>query len=193
MIQVSSRLVYENRWLSLREDQVRLPDGSPGMYTVVDKPTAALVVPMERGGCHLIEQYRYPVGLRSWEFPQGTWSAGRSGPVDELARAELLEETGLRAGTMERIGLLAIAPGLTSQRCEVYLATDLTAGPPAREHTEQGMAQRWFAGDELMEMVGSGKIFDAITLAAFSLLMRRAPELGRPKPKSSVMSHREPG
>src|ERR671914_470698 len=154
MIQVSSRLVYENRWLSLRED---------------------------------------PVGLRSWEFSQGTWSAGRSGPVDELARAELLEETGLRAGTMERIGLLAIAPGLTSPRCEVYLATDLTAGPPAREHTEQGMAQRWFAGDELMEMVGSGKIFDAITLAAFSLLMRRAPELGRPKPKSSVMSRREPG
>jgi 8-oxo-dGTP pyrophosphatase MutT (NUDIX family) len=193
MIQVSSRLVYENRWLSLREDQIRLPDGTRGIYSVIDKPTAALVIPMERGGCHLIEQYRYPVGLRSWEFPQGTWPDGRSAPVDELARAELREETGLRAGTMERIGRLAIAPGLTSQRCEVFLATDLTAGPSEREHTEQGMTQRWFAGDELMEMVDSGKIFDAITLAAFSLLIRRAPELGRPKPKSWVMSRQEPG
>jgi 8-oxo-dGTP pyrophosphatase MutT (NUDIX family) len=193
MIQVSSRLVYENRWLSLREDQIRLPDGTPGIYSVVDKPTAALVIPMERGGCHLIEQYRYPVGLRSWEFPQGTWPDDRTSPVDELARAELREETGLRAGALERLGRLAVAPGLTSQRCEVFLATELTAGPSAREHTEQGMTQRWFAGDELTEMVGSGAIFDAITLAAFSLLIRRAPEFGRPKPKSGVMSRREPG
>jgi 8-oxo-dGDP phosphatase len=193
MIQVSSRLVYENRWLSLREDQIRLPDGTAGVYTVVDKPTAALVIPMERGGCHLVEQYRYPVGLRSWEFPQGTWPDGRSGSVDELARAELGEETGLRAGNMERLGRMAIAPGLTSQRCEVFLATDLTAGPSAREHTEQGMAQRWFAGAELLEMISAGKIFDGVTLAAFSLLTRRAPEFGRPKPKSSVMSRHEPG
>lgn len=193
MIQVSSRLVYENRWLSLREDQIRLPDGTPGIYTVVDKPTAALVIPMERGGCHLIEQYRYPVGLRSWEFPQGTWPDGRSAPPDELARAELREETGLRAGTLERLGWVAIAPGLTSQRCEVFLATDLTAGPSAREHTEQGMTQRWFAGEELMKMVDAGKIFDSITLAALSLLIRRAPEFGRPKPKSWVMSRQEPG
>jgi 8-oxo-dGTP pyrophosphatase MutT (NUDIX family) len=177
MIQVSSRLVYENRWLSLREDKVRLPDGSPGIYTVVDKPTAALIIPMERGGCHLIEQFRYPIGRRSWEFPQGTWGVGRSGSAEELARAELSEETGLRAGAMERIGRIAIAPGITTQRCEVFLATDLTPGPSAREHTEQGMEQRWVAGDELMAMVGAGDIIDSITLAAFALLMRRAPEL----------------
>lgn len=176
MIKISSRLVYENRWLSLREDQIQLPDGTPGIYTVVDKPTAALVIPMERGGCHLVEQYRYPLGLRSWEFPQGTWSDGRSGSVDELAKAELGEETGLRAGSMERLGRVAVAPGLTSQLCEVFLATDLTPGPAAREHTEQGMDQRWFGGAELMEMVGAGKIIDSITLAAFSLLTRRAPE-----------------
>lgn len=193
MIQVSSRLVYENRWLSLREDQIRLPDGSPGIYTVVDKPTAALAIPMERGGCHLVEQFRYPIGRRSWEFPQGTWPDGRAGTAEELARAELGEETGLRAATMEWIGKMAIAPGLTSQQCEVFLATDLTPGPSAREHTEQGMAQRWFAGEELMAMVGSGQIIDAITLAAFALLVRRAPEFGRPKPKSRVMTRQEPG
>jgi 8-oxo-dGTP pyrophosphatase MutT (NUDIX family) len=179
MIQVSSRLVYENRWLSLREDKIQLPDGSPGLYTVVDKPTAALVIPVEHDGCHLVEQYRYPIGRRSWEFPQGTWGDGRSGSAEELARAELSEETGLRAGAMERVGRIAIAPGLTSQQCEVFLATGLAAGPSAREHTEQGMAQRWFAGEELMAMIGSGEIVDGITLAAFALLVRRAPEFGR--------------
>ena len=192
MIQVSSRLVYENPWMSLREDQIRLPDGTPGIYAVVDKPTSALVVPMERDGCHLVEQFRYPVGRRSWEFPQGTWPHGRTGTTEELARAELREETGLRAGTMERIGRVAIAPGLTSQLCDFYLATELTAGPSAREHTEQGMAQRWFSGEELMAMVGAGDITDATTLAAFGLLARRTPEFGRAKP-GRVMTRPEPG
>ncbi|HEY7488201.1 MAG TPA: NUDIX hydrolase [Streptosporangiaceae bacterium] len=178
MDQVSSRLVYENRWLSLREDEILLPDGTPGIYSVVDKPTAVLVVPMERGGCHLVEQYRYPIARRSWEFPQGTWPDGRTAPTEELARAELSEETGLRAGRLERAGRIAIAPGLTSQECDVFLATELTPGPPAREHTEQGMAQRWFSRAELGAMVGSGKIFDAITLAAFALIGRGVPELG---------------
>jgi 8-oxo-dGTP pyrophosphatase MutT (NUDIX family) len=179
MIQVSSRLVYENRWLSLREDQIRLPDGSPGTYSVVDKPTAVLVIPMERGGCHLVEQYRYPVGRRSWEFPQGTWPDGRTAPAEELAEAELGEETGLRAGSLERIGRLAIAPGLTSQECDVFLATELTPGPPAREHTEQGMAQRWFPAAELTAMIDSGKIFDSITMAAFALIDHRVPKFRR--------------
>jgi 8-oxo-dGTP pyrophosphatase MutT (NUDIX family) len=176
MIQVSSRLVYENRWLSLREDQIRLPDGSPGIYSVVDKPTAVLVIPMERGGCHLVEQYRYPVGRRSWEFPQGTWPDGRAAPAEQLAEAELGEETGLRAGSLERIGRLAIAPGLTSQECDVFLATELTPGPTAREHTEQGMAQRWFPGADLTAMIDTGKIFDSITLAAFALLDQHVPK-----------------
>lgn len=178
MIQVSSRLVYENRWLSLREDKIRLPDGTPGIYTVVDKPTAVLVVPMERGGCHLVEQYRYPVARRSWEFPQGTWPDGRTAPTDELARAELSEETGLRAGRLDRIGRMAIAPGLTSQECEVFLATELTPGPTAREVTEQGMAQRWFSHADLNAMIAAGDIFDAITLGAFALIGRGVPEFG---------------
>jgi 8-oxo-dGTP pyrophosphatase MutT (NUDIX family) len=182
MIQVSSRLVYENRWLSLREDEIRLPDGSPGIYTVIDKPTAALIIPMEREGCHLVEQYRYPIERRSWEFPQGTWGDGRSGTTEDLARTELSEETGLRAGSMEWIGRMALAPGLTSQRCEVFLATGLTSGPAAREHTEQGMDQRWFAGKELMAMVDAGEIIDSVTLGALALLLRREPAFGRSTP-----------
>jgi 8-oxo-dGTP pyrophosphatase MutT (NUDIX family) len=178
MIQVSTRLVYKNRWMSLREDEIRLPDGSPGMYAVVDKPTSVLVVPMERGGCHLVEQYRYPIGRRSWEFPQGTWPDGRIAPTVELARTELREETGLRAGALRRIGRMAIAPGLTSQECDVFLATELRAGPTEREHTEQGMAQRWFSRAELTEMINSAEITDALTISSFALLDLQVPEFG---------------
>jgi len=167
---ISSREVYRNRWMSLREDRIRHPDGSPGLYSVVDKPTAACVVPYEDGGFHLIEQYRYPLRRRSWEFVQGTWP-GDGPPGEELARAELAEETGLRAASLVLLGRVAIAPGLTSQECDVFLATGLTRGPLAREHTEQGMEQRWFPREEFAEMARKGEVFDSVTLAAFTLFL----------------------
>ncbi|GAA3195783.1 NUDIX hydrolase [Actinocorallia longicatena] len=170
MLQVSSREVYRNRWLTLREDVTRLPDGSPGLYTVVEKPTAACVIPFEDDGFHLVEQYRYPLGRRSWEFVQGTWPADGP-PGEELARAELAEETGLRASGLTLLGRLAIAPGLTTQECDVFLATGLTAGAPDREETEQGMEQRWFSRAEFEAMIRDGILFDNTTLAAYTMFL----------------------
>jgi hypothetical protein len=86
--QLSSREVYRNPWLSLREDEIRRPDGSGGIYSVIDKPDFALVIPAEPDGFHLVEQYRYPVRGRYWEFPQGT---GAATDPEQLARAELAE------------------------------------------------------------------------------------------------------
>ena len=76
---VSSREVYRNAWMRVREDAVALADGTPGVYGVVDKADFALVVPMADDGVWMVEQFRYPVGERSWEFPQGTWPAGAGG------------------------------------------------------------------------------------------------------------------
>ena len=72
--QISTRQVYRNNWLTLREDEVVRPDGSTGVYAVVDKPTYALVIPFDpdHDRFHLVEQFRYPLGMRRWEFPQGT-------------------------------------------------------------------------------------------------------------------------
>jgi 8-oxo-dGTP pyrophosphatase MutT (NUDIX family) len=171
--QVSTREVYRNPWLSLREDETLRPDGSRGIYSVVDKPDFALVVPYEDGGFHLVEQYRYPVGARYWEFPQGTASGGASVPPEELARAELAEETGLRAGRMELLGHLHCAYGMSSQGFDVYLATELTPGPTAREASEQDMRQRWVPRAEFETLVRSGRITDDSTLAAYALLLMR--------------------
>jgi hypothetical protein len=76
---LSTRVVYENRWMRVREDQVRRPDGSDGVYGVVEKPDFALIVPLaDDGGLWVVEQFRYPVGERFCEFPQGSWKAGRT-------------------------------------------------------------------------------------------------------------------
>lgn len=174
MIQIGTREVYRNRWMTVREDDIRRPDGSTGIYGVVDKPAAALVIPMEDDGFHLVEQFRYPLSRRSWEFPQGTWPDDRRTTIEELARAELAQETGLRAERLEPLGSFAIAPGLTSQTCGVYLATGLTPGEPEREHEEQDMLQKWFSREEFERMLRDGEIFDSLTTAAYvRLLLRR--------------------
>jgi 8-oxo-dGDP phosphatase len=84
---ISSRIVYHNPWMQLREDMIQRPDGSQGIYSYVDKPDFALIIPVERGGFHLVNQYRYPVSHRSWEFPQGTLPDRQDGDPTELAQA----------------------------------------------------------------------------------------------------------
>ena len=169
--QTSTRRVYANSWMTVREDGIRRADGSEGIYGVVDKPTYALVVPRdEQGRLHLVEQYRYPVGERRWEFPAGTAPDRAEADPAELAVRELAEETGLVAGSMTPLGTLDVAPGMSSQRGHVYLATGLTQGTPRREHQEQDMRAAWFTPAEFERMTEDGQLTDAQTLAAYTLL-----------------------
>ncbi|MCK2244904.1 NUDIX hydrolase [Crossiella sp. S99.2] len=171
MDKVDTREVYANAWMTVREDGIRRADGSLGIYGVVDKPDYALVIPLEGERLHLVEQYRYPLGLRRWEFPQGTAPDRVELDTAELAARELREETGLRAGRMVDLGLLDVAPGMSSQRGRVFLATELTAGEPARELEEQDMRTAWFARAEFEEMIASGQVTDAQSIAAYTLLL----------------------
>jgi 8-oxo-dGDP phosphatase len=171
MESVGSREVYANSWMRLREDSIRRADGSAGIYGVVDKPDYALIIPLEDGRLHLVEQFRYPLGLRRWEFPQGTAPNLADADPMELARRELREETGLRAERMERIGLLDVAPGMSSQRGQVFLATGLAAGEPERELEEQDMRSAWLPRAEVESMIVKGEITDAQSIAAYALLL----------------------
>jgi 8-oxo-dGTP pyrophosphatase MutT (NUDIX family) len=167
----SSREVYRNAWIRVREDRIERPDGSTGIYGVVEKPHFALVLPQENDGFWLVEQFRHPIGRRSWEFPQGTWGQGSGGSAEELARAELAEETGLRAAELRHLGHLDLAPGLSTQEFDVWLATGLTSGPTAREATEADMRQVFVSESALQDNIRSGRFTDGPSLAAYSLLL----------------------
>lgn len=69
--QVSSRVVYRNPWMTVREDQVER-DGQPGIYGVVEKHDSAVILPIDGDHIYLVEQFRYPIGRRSLELPQGS-------------------------------------------------------------------------------------------------------------------------
>jgi 8-oxo-dGTP pyrophosphatase MutT (NUDIX family) len=169
----SSREAYRNPWIRVREDVLERDDGTTGLYGVVEKPDFALVLPAERNGFWLVEQFRYPIGRRSWEFPQGTWGSGGAGTAEELARAELAEETGLRASELRHLGRLDLAPGLSTQLFDVWLATGLTRGPAAREATEADMRQQFVAETDLRAMIRDGRFTDSPSLAAYALHLLR--------------------
>jgi len=171
--QLASRIVYQNQYMTLREDQIERRDGSKGLYSLVEKPDFSLVIPVESDGFWLVEQFRYPVRARSWEFPQGTFPQGKDGTAEELAIAELAEETGITAGSLEKIGFLHCAKGLSNQGFHIFVANDLQHGRPHREAEEQDMIQKWFSRTALEKMISTCEVTDDSTIAAFALFMLR--------------------
>ncbi len=168
----SRRMVYANRWMKVHEDAVRFPDGSDGIYGVVDKPDFALIVPVHGDGRYqLVQQFRYPVGARYWEFPQGSWETEPGADPEAVALGELEEETGLRADSLLKLGHLFEAYGFSNQGFHVFLATGLKPGSSRRDHEEQDMRTSSFSRDEVHHMIQSGQIKDASTIAALGLFL----------------------
>jgi 8-oxo-dGTP pyrophosphatase MutT (NUDIX family) len=172
-----SRIVYQNRWMTVREDDVRRPDGSDGIFGVVEKPDAAMVIPVENGRVHMVEQFKYAVGGRFWEFPQGTWEQESNYTIEDLARGELREETGLVATELEFLARIYIAYGFLTQPMHVFVATGLTQLDAQPEKEEQDIIRGSFAWNEFYQMVEDGRVADAHTLAAVSLLRLKRADL----------------
>jgi ADP-ribose pyrophosphatase len=174
---VQSHVIYRNRWLALREDEIERPNGSLGIYAVIEKPDFALIIPMEDDHLYLIEQYRLPVQGRFLEFPQGGWELRPHASPIEVARGELQEETGLRAQQLERLGHLFIASGMTNQGFHIFHATGLTRGAPSPENEEHDLVVKRVRVAEFKQMVQAGEIKDAASISAWALLMMKQGEV----------------
>ncbi|GAA3467585.1 NUDIX hydrolase [Nonomuraea roseola] len=164
--------------MSVREDETLRRDGTTGVFGVVEKPDFALVVPYADGGFHLVEQYRYAVRGRYWEFPQGSWEDQPDADPLALARGELAEETGLSAGAMTPLGHLFEAYGYCDQGFHILLATELTAGETDLDEEEAGLISRWFSEDEVWRLIAEGRFKDAPSVAALALFQRHRAEHG---------------
>jgi 8-oxo-dGDP phosphatase len=168
---LSSSVIYSDNWTRLRKDEIERADGARGTYAVVERDNFALIIPVENGGFHLVEEYRYPLGRRGWSFPQGSFPQGQDGTQEELARAELAQETGLRAGRLTRLGTVAVAHGMSDQYGEHWLATDLTQGEQDLEPEELGLRHAWVTREQFEAMTQDGRIVDGSTLAGYALLL----------------------
>ena len=171
---ISSREVYRNPWTSVREDVIERSNGERGIYGVMDKDPAAIIIPMEQTAegefLTLVRQFRYTVGGTYFELPQGGWE-DPDADKEEMARGELKEETGLLA---ERVTLLAplwIAYGAMRQEHNVFLAEGLTQGETERDPEEHDMTIHRVRVEEFEEMLLDGRVMDNCTAAAWGLYL----------------------
>jgi ADP-ribose pyrophosphatase len=169
---ISSREVYRNPWTSVREDVIERANGKRGIYGVIDKDPACIVVPLDRAAdgefVYLIEQFRYTVGGRYLEFPQGGWEMADVVPED-LARGELKEETGLTAETMTHLTTLQIAYGVMNQKHHCFLAEWLTLGEPEPDAEESDLVLHRVSVAAFETMLLDGTIVDNCTAAAWGV------------------------
>ena len=160
---LSSRLIYENPWIRVREDQVISPSGTHGIYGVIETRLATGVVAVtEQLEIYLVGQYRYPVHEYSWEIPEGGANEGESGV--EAAQRELREETGLVAQRWEPLGgEIHLSNCFSAERGELFLARSLSQGESAPDETEQ-LQIRKVPLRQAVHMVESGEIKDSLSI-----------------------------
>lgn len=174
---VTSQPIYEGRVLSLRVDDVRLPDGQASIREVVEHRGAVAVVALDEDGRVLvIRQYRYAVGQSLLELPAGTLEPGES-PLACAAR-ELEEETGYRAAAFEPLITIYPSPGYTTEIISLFIARRLEAGPP-RPESDEYIELMWLPLSEAVARVTQSEASVCNGVTAVGLLAA-AFKLNRP-------------
>jgi 8-oxo-dGTP pyrophosphatase MutT (NUDIX family) len=161
---VSSKIVYDNPWIKVREDKVINPSGGDGIYGVVSFKNIAIgIVPVdEEGYTYLVGQYRYPLDEYSWEIPEGGGPVGID--VLDSAKRELKEETGFTAKKWTNICRIHTSNSVTSEEGFIFLAEELTPGESELEATEDIVVKK-IKLKEAVEMVMDNRITDGLSIA----------------------------
>lgn len=165
---ISEETLHENPWWKYKHDVYEKPDGTKGDYFYAETPGMVLLVPvLEDGRIILVQQYRYLVGRTGIEFPGGGIKPGT-----ELSRAaadELREETGCTASDLILAGTFEQAVGFGKDRAHVFVAHVDTIG-----HTDPDSSEAFELvyrhPDEVEDMIRRNDIWDAGTMAAWSLV-----------------------
>lgn len=172
---LSSKIVYGNSFLRIREDDVVRPNGVRAPYYVLERQPFSIIIPLtKKDETYLVCQYRYPVKRYSWEFPMGN-ADGRS--ALETAKAELKEETGLKAKKYHQIGSFFVANGHSNQRAHVFIAQQLVEGKAEPEQNEF-LEVKKMPIKKVGEMISKAEILDAPTIVAYHLLENFQPTPG---------------
>ncbi|GAB5534354.1 MAG: NUDIX hydrolase [Rubricoccaceae bacterium] len=163
---LSTRILIERWWMTLRVDRVQLPHGPLlDEYHVVEYPHWACVLALTpEGDAVMVEQYRYGIDRMSLECPAGAIDPGE----DALAAAkrELLEETGYEAGRWTPLGALAIEPTRHTNYGHVFVAHDARRIAEPTLDDSEDLTTQLVPASSLPERIRTGEIIHGIHVAA---------------------------
>lgn len=164
---LNTHKIHQGRTFSLRQDQVRLPDGSTTCLDIVDHHGAVTIVPVDdQGQMWFVRQHRYAAGRELLELPAGSLEVGEL--PEECARREIREEIGMSAGTLREIGTFFLAPGYSTEFMHVFLAGDLHTDPLPGD-ADEFLSVECLPLSQAYELAESGQFADGKTLAALLL------------------------
>lgn len=177
---LSTRPVYANKWISVREDIVGLPDGRTTIYGVVTCGQCVGLLPfVDRDTVLLVRQYRYVAGRPTWEMPTGGVRAGET--REQAAQRELAEEVGHRTRRLVHVSTYHTSKSVVDETAHLFLAEELYPEQTAPDEMEF-IDVRAFPFDTVLRMVLDGEIVDSMTMVAVLLAARRR-EKGRGRPR----------
>lgn len=168
---LTSRPVYSNPWIRVREDIVELPDGRTTLYGVVQCAPAVGVLPfLDPRTVVLVGQWRYVARAFRWEIPTGAVKPGES--EEAAVRRELAEEAGYEAERLVKLCAFDTSKSILDETAHLYAAEGLRAVPRAPDETEF-IEVRAFPFDEVVRMVERSEIVDGMTALAVLHAARR--------------------
>lgn len=167
----ASRLIYQNRWITLKEFEITRR-GSSETYSMVEREDCVIIIPISPSKqTVLLKQFRYPIEKDSWELPMGGIEDGET--PEEAAQRELFEETGLSATNLEYICSYHAAPGLTSQKAYIFVCytqdADLSEIVTPKDQDDI-QALRVMDIDRVFRIARDGGIGDSFTLVGLLFL-----------------------
>ena len=167
---LSTERVHD-RWIGLRVDKLRYASGREVIHDVVEHGGGVTLLPIDsQGNVLFVRQYRHAIGRDLLELPAGTLDEGED--HETCAQRELQEETGYRAGKIERIGGFFSAPGYCTEYLPTYLCTDLSESKLEGDEEQIDVVRVPF--DDALRMGSAGELEDAKSLAALLLYLHRA-------------------
>jgi ADP-ribose pyrophosphatase len=168
---LTTRPIYQNQWLSLREDLVEMPDGRTTIYGVVTTGDSVGVLPfLDPDTVLLIRQYRYVARRVTWEMPTGGVHAGET--LETAAQRELGEEIGYQADRLVHVSTYHTSKSVMDETAHLFRAEGLRRAPRPPDETEFIDVQP-FPFAEALRMVLAGEILDSMTIVAMLLAARQ--------------------
>ena len=162
---ISSKELLRTPIFWVTEDTALDPEGFEIKRAIIQHIGSAVVMPVDdEGRILLAKQYRLPASAYLWEIPAGRMDEGET-PL-QAAKRELREETGYTAKKWKKLFSLYMSPGFLAEKMNIFVATELKAGPTQFMDDER-IESKWFTAAEVDAMIQSGKIIDGKTIAAF--------------------------